>query len=50
MRTHTHQYALTTPLPDSTPPEHRPNADDGWLAPLGQCPHCAGVPERDVPF
>lgn len=28
MRTHTYQYTLTTPVPDSTPPEHRPNTDD----------------------
>jgi hypothetical protein len=50
VHTHTWQYALPTPVPDSTPPEHRPNADDGWLDPFGQCPDCVGEPERDVPF
>lgn len=28
MRTHTYQYTSTTPVPASTPPEHRPNTDD----------------------
>jgi RNA polymerase-binding transcription factor DksA len=28
VRTHTYQYKLTTPVPNSTPPEHRPNTDD----------------------
>ena len=29
MRTHTYQYQLaTTPVPASTPPEHRPNTED----------------------
>jgi hypothetical protein len=51
VRTHTYQYGLPTPVPDSTPPEHRPNTDDGPFEPLGQCPDCAREPERgDVPF
>ena len=28
MRTHTYQHQLATPVPDSTPPEHRPNTED----------------------
>ncbi|MBD3926017.1 hypothetical protein IEZ26_15445 [Nocardioides cavernae] len=28
MRTPIHQHQLTTPVPDSTPPEHRPNTED----------------------
>ena len=28
MRAHTYQQQLATPVPDSTPPEHRPNTDD----------------------
>jgi hypothetical protein len=35
VRTHTYQYKLTTPVPDSTPPEHRPNTHDGPFEPLG---------------
>lgn len=27
VRTHTYQYTLATPVPDSTPPEHKPNTD-----------------------
>ncbi len=27
MRKHTYEYTLTTPVPDSTPPEHQPNTD-----------------------
>jgi len=27
VRTHTHQHQLATPVPDSTPPEHRPNTE-----------------------
>ena len=27
MRTHTYQYTLATPVPDSTPPEQRPNTE-----------------------
>lgn len=33
MRTHTFQYQLATPVPESTPPEHQPNRDawaDAW--------------------
>ena len=28
MRMHTYQHQLATPVPDSTPPEHRPNTED----------------------
>ena len=28
MRTHIHQHQPTTPVPDSTPTEHRPNTED----------------------
>jgi hypothetical protein len=28
VHTHTYQYKLSTPVPDSTPPEHRPNTED----------------------
>jgi hypothetical protein len=28
MRPHSRQHQLTTPVPDSTPPEHRPNTED----------------------
>ena len=28
MRTHTYEHKLTDPVPDSTPPEHRPNTED----------------------
>ena len=28
MRTHPHQYKPATPVPDSTPPEHKPNSED----------------------
>jgi hypothetical protein len=28
VRTHTYQHPLATPVPDSTPPEHRPNTED----------------------
>ena len=28
MRTHTCPHQLATPVPDSTPPEHRPNTED----------------------
>jgi hypothetical protein len=27
VRTHTYQHMLATPVPDSTPPEHKPNTD-----------------------
>ena len=54
MRTHTYQYTLTTPIPDSTPPEHRPNAEDAPLRhdlprpPATACPASAGVAELDA--
>jgi hypothetical protein len=35
VRTHTYQYKLTTPVPDSTPPEHMPNTEDGPFEPFG---------------
>jgi hypothetical protein len=28
VRTHTDQHQPATPVPDSTPPEHRPNTED----------------------
>jgi RNA polymerase-binding transcription factor DksA len=31
MRTRSHQYNPATPVPDSTPPEHRPNPEDAPL-------------------
>ena len=34
MHTHTYQYKLATPVPDSTPPEHRPNTNDAPLEPI----------------
>jgi hypothetical protein len=46
VRTHTYQYTLTTPVPDSTPPEHRPNPQDGPLEPLGP-PAPASDPDRE---
>ncbi|MCK9825008.1 hypothetical protein NOCD_16110 [Nocardioides cavernae] len=46
MRTHTYQYGLATPVPDSTPPEHQPSSDDGPLEPYGPEPRAGrhGVP------
>ena len=35
MHTHTYQYALATPVPESTPPEQRPNPQDAPLEPIG---------------
>lgn len=45
VRMHTHQYKPATPVPESTPPEHKPNTEDkpgawdhlkvradGWIA------------------
>lgn len=41
VRTHTDQHQPATPVPDSTPPEHRPNTEDraGDWDHLGARPH-----------
>lgn len=49
MRTHTYQYKLATPVPDSTPPEHRPNTEDAPLRhDLGPTPAAGRSTAADI--
>jgi hypothetical protein len=48
VRTHTYQYKLATPVPASTPPEHRPSTPDGPFEPLGPGTPRVRADEMDV--